>query len=281
MDLSVIEIAQRYGALDDTAAGAGDFVHAHVLRELARQSHRLVQRGEYLTHQVWNVDGTDAEAPGVMIFSASPSWSRVLGPIPVMRKPHLRTARMYLRARITVDTVVLVQIVTRAHAFRADLRSSTASPNVIALAGTGDWEDYIATGIALGSDDIEVIEVWATADATSNHMDTATYGSPNNGTPDFITQGELRLTGATWDMTALNAAYGAVTVQLLNGDGVVFAPPRPFVCAGTELLRIGNPALYWTPDEVRAGNNPAATFELLEVPSVRMAAFKLREQDGY
>lgn len=280
-DLDIIEIARRYGALDETAAGVGDHVHAHVLRELARQAHRLALTGNYLTHQVWNVDGSDSEAPGTFIFSAGPSWTRVIHPFPVERKAHLRTADLYFHARITDGATVLVQLVTGGHAFRPDARSSTGNPNVVALVGTGLWQDYAFSGIRLGPDEVELLELWVTADATGNLMDEGVYGAPNQGAPTAVQQNSLSVAGATWNMGAINSRPGALVVRLYDGAGAVFASDRPIQCATPTSLTIPDPAHWWTRDQVAAANNPAVAFRILEVPTVRFGAFQVREQNGY
>lgn len=280
-DLSTIEYASRFGALDEAASGRGEFVHAHALRELARNGNRLVSKGEYLVQQLWNRLGSDGEAVGARLFTPAPRWQRVFLGTRVPHKRWLPTADLRMRARIDSGEVVLFQFVTGGHALRFDIRAGGQSPNVIACTGTGDWALYQSNELVLGVlSDFEAIEVWATADPTASLMNETTYGAPNRDAPTTVYGNGFVLDTATWDVFALNAVIGQHLVQFFNGDDVAITPPMPFsASSATELAFDGGQRL--TPEQVTACNAPGVTFSIFAVTSVRMGSLVIRERDGW
>lgn len=272
------EVSAVYGALDNDAFGAGDHIHAHVLRELKRQAKHVAVTGNYLVHQVWRVDGSDdLEPTGGCVFDVMPQWARVLGPFFPPRKPNLQTGELQVYARITSGATVLLQIVTGRHALRADVRSSGAR-NVLAMVGSGSWEWYELTGVALGLDAHDVIEVWATADAASG-FDTAAFGTPATGTPSTVSPGELYVATAAWNANAINAAPGRNVVRFLNADGAIIAPDRPVIAS--DATHLGLLPNLLTGDQAQACTNAGVTFALRTQPAVRLGAFVLVEEHGY
>lgn len=275
--LADLEVSAVYGALDDDAFGAGEYVHAHVARELGRQARHEVLTGNYLVHECWRVDGTDdVEAEGGRVFNAPPGWRRVLGPFYPPRKRCLPTGELQVYARITSGTRVLMQIVTAGHARQIDIRSTTA-PNVLAMAGTGSWEWYTLTGIRLGRELYDVIEAWVSADSASG-FDTAAFGTPGSGTPTTVSGQQLTLATAAWNATAINAARDRNVIRFLNADGVVIVQDRGFVATGATSLFFDRPL---TPEQIAACANAGVTFELRTQPAVRLGSFVLVEEDGY
>lgn len=279
--LSAIEYASRFGALDETASGRGEFVHAHVLRELARNGNRLVSKGDYLVQQMWNRLGSDGEAVGARLFTPAPRWQRVyLG----TREPHKRwlpTGDLRMRARIDSGEVVLFQFVTGGHELRADIRAGGQSPNVIACTGTGDWALYETDALRLGVlSDFEAIEVWATAEPSTSLMNETTYGAPNRDAPETVYGNGFVLSTATWDWLALNGVIGQHVVQFFNVDDVAITPPLRFHAnSSTELTFDGEGFL--TPEQITACNAPGVTFSIFSVTTVRMGSLVIRERDGW
>lgn len=269
--LSQLEVAAPFGALDSDACTASEFISAHVLRTMQNNARRLAYRGEYLIDQVWTANGSsDAEEDGGRMLDVPREWMRFLGPCTVQRKRHLLTGTLQVRARITSGATVYLQVETGQHTL-----SSVASTNVLTMAGTGSWAWYTLTGVRLGRTDADDISFWVRAAADQPWL-TATYGSPDTGTADFVGPQDFRDIGATWDPAAINLSLGALAVEFVNSSSVVLAR-RGVRCTYTDVLAFDVELPQRT---ASACNAVGVVYRLLGSPALRIASLTLREDDG-
>lgn len=282
-DSSVVEYASLFGALETGATESGDFAHAHVLREIARNGHRLAGRGNYLVTQVWTENSPDAVDTGTRAMYVGPRWQRVMVPMVIKRKTHLRTGSVQFYARITDGMRVLLQVVTGGRSPRFDMRHVNADATCVDCLGTGGWEWYEATVMPLGPHEVDRVDVWAYGDILDTAFDTGVFGTPATGTPSSVLSIGFEDSGASWDNVEFSERPNAVSVTFYSSSGAVIIPPRPVVSTITtnsDYLSFAR-GYELSEHEVRLGNSPGVTYELTGAALMRMGTFILREEDAY
>ena len=138
-----IDVPSAYGYPDNALYEEGDPGSTH-LRRVARQNHdRLVGRGEssMLYGMAWpnSSSSSDWADERPMRGFGWQSWTKIIGPIDVPKKPDLIRAMAQVVLRITVDDVFDFGVQTIATGFdRSVVVGATPQPpNVVRLTGTG------------------------------------------------------------------------------------------------------------------------------------------------
>lgn len=163
---------------------------------------------------------------------------------------------------------------------------STAA-NLITLTGDGDNDVdlYTATGIPLGSGDVETIGAWVTGDTSATLADVSTYGAPNTGTVDDAAAHWIHDASSTWDVAPAAATlayrqqhaitfYGAAT-------GVALTSPRTILHVEEDGSSGSGEHLHFSPDlaldEVELVKG--STYKIHVRPSYRFLSLALYEED--
>ncbi len=185
MSILTPEIADTFGALDDTCFESGDAFDAHILRTMARSGNRLVTKGHQIVNPMWpihNATGTEFNTSGDFEGVGAIHWKKIYE-LRAPKKPMLHRAEAHLYANITSGATMEFQIVTSRQRFRDE--PETNAKNVISCLGTGSLAWYEVTDLPISLGSHERFEIWVRGLPIDTLMDTATYGSPNQFTiPD-------------------------------------------------------------------------------------------------
>lgn len=222
MSILDLEIASQYGALDTDALTDGGALHAHALRQLAMSSHRLAERGGPMCQLMWD-SSTDASEDGAIGgalfgYAVGQSWIPLyVGPVAFPKKPNARTAT----AKIMLDYANGSDVFVCVQTSQAELTSDLSAPNVIKCRGTGSLETYTLEDIPLGTGAAEPLAFWIRPADSGDLMDTATYGSPNTGTPELVQAVGMLDNDAAWNTTSsgsTNLGGSNFSVVFLDAD---------------------------------------------------------------
>jgi len=202
-----LEIATQFGALDTDALTDGGALHAHALRQLAMSSHRLAERGGPMVQLMWDssTDVAESETIGgaLLGYAVGQSWIPLyVGPVAYPKKPNARTATAKIMLEYANGSDVFVCVQTS----QADLTSDLSALNVIKCRGTGSLETYTLEDIPMGTGSAEPLAFWIRPADAGDLMDTATYGSPNTGTPELVQAVGMLDNDATWNTTSSGSA---------------------------------------------------------------------------
>lgn len=280
MSIYTPEIPTAFGALDSAVYEDGGPVDAHVLRTLATSAARLVCTGEPLINLVWDASsdlGGD-EAEGALAGYGWPFWFRITpGPMSRPKMPGLRNGHVIVRAKLRSSETCLVQVETRRRPFSR--ARGAGDDNVITLTGTGSFAYTTISGLPIDPSDTERVAFWLKGEPTSTPGVTATYGSPNNGTIDRVSQPNvIEDDSATWNASPTSWAEGGHCVVIEDGSGNRLTAPR--LIRGVGLLP--GPRLYVYPDLEPGfidGALVGATYKIYEIPQWRVAQLAIYSQD--
>jgi len=181
------EIASKYGCLDTNAVIDGDAGHAHVLRELARSTNRLLEQSSPVLNLVFDAstDSSEFTAGSSTGFLGSYDWRPVVpGAMMVPKKANHDLLDFKLIANITQNKTVTFQVATSRSPF--DAEGNTAKPGIVEALGTGSWAVYDIEGIPASNKEIEAIGIFARGSNEGTTASAGTYGAPSSGSNDFI-----------------------------------------------------------------------------------------------
>lgn len=204
------EIASQYGCLDTNAIIDGDASHAHVLRELARSTNRLLEQPSPVLNLAFDAstDGSEATAGSCAGFLSSYDWRPIIpGPLMAPKKSNHRLLDFKIIANITQNKTVTMQIATAESPF--DAEGNTDKPGVIECLGTGAWAVYEFEGVPASGLEVETVGIFARGSDEGTTAASGTYGAPSSGSGDFYINtltGDFEATGATWN-TRPSATY--------------------------------------------------------------------------
>jgi len=208
------EIASKYGCLDTDAVIDGDASHAHVLRELARSTNRLIEQSSPVINLAFDSSDDLAEAqPGAFEgYLSFHEWRPLIsGTMIAPKKAHHRTLTARLIVKVTSGKSASFQISTSAAPF--DPSGDTQTTSTATITGTGAWQIVEIEGIAAGNSETEEIAIWVRGSTEGSIPSAATYGGPVSGSHDFLLNtrsGEFELESpstATWN-TQIGPGYG-------------------------------------------------------------------------
>ena len=222
MSILDLEIATQFGALDTDALTDGGALHAHALRQLAMSSHRLAERGGPMVQLMWDssTDVAESETIGgaLLGYAVGQSWIPLyVGPVAYPKKPNARTATAKILLEYANGSDVFVCVQTS----QADLTSDLSAPNVIKCRGTGSLETYTLEDIPMGTGAAEPLAFWIRPADAGDLMDTATYGSPNTGSPEQVSTTGMHDQDAAWNTTASGSPHlgnSNMSIVFLDAD---------------------------------------------------------------
>ncbi len=230
------EIASQYGCLDTHAIIDGDASHAHVLRELARSTNRLLEQPSPVLNLAFDAstDGSEATAGSCAGFLSSYDWRPIIpGPLMVPKKSNHRLLDFKIIANITQNKTVTMQIATAESPF--DAEGNTDKPGVLECLGTGAWTVYEFEGVPASGLEVETVGIFARGSDEGTTAASGTYGTPSSGTNDFVFNtitGEFRVNSGSpaWNTHASGGATYAdsgrhVLLITANANGALVAPP--------------------------------------------------------
>lgn len=230
------EIASQYGCLDTNAIIDGDASHAHVLRELARSTNRLLEQPSPVLNLAFDAstDGGEITPGSCAGFLGSYNWRPIVpGPMMLPKKANHRFLDFKLIANITQEKAVTIQVATSQTPL--NLEAATGDPGVFDLIGSGSWKVYDLQGVPTGNRELEPLTVFARGSSAGATASAATYGAPSSGTNDFIFNtmtGEFSVNSGSpsWNTHASGSATYAdngrhVLLVTSNTTGSLVAPP--------------------------------------------------------
>lgn len=197
------ERAAVHGGMDSTYFSQSNAGNAHMIREVARNSNRIHSVGMPILSLQWRADGDPAtDRDGIMAdYVTWPAWQRIFpAPIPCPHQPQLRSAHVDVWANISNGQSVYLQIGTSAKPFNAASTHLT-EPNVFTMAGAGVMTAYTYSGLPLGPDPIEAIEIGlvGTSGAVADAADIIT----NSGTVTNVRERYVFDSAATYGGTLI------------------------------------------------------------------------------
>ena len=226
------EIASKYGCLDTNAVLDGDASHAHVLRELARSTNRLLEQSSPVLNLVFDAstDSSEFTAGSCTGFLGSYDWRPVVpGAMMVPKKANHDLLDFKLIANITQNKTVTFQVATSRSPF--DAEGNTAKPGIVEALGTGSWAVYDIEGIPASNKEIEAIGFFARGSNEGTTASAGTYGAPSSGSVDFFINtltGEFKVDSASWNTrpSATYADSGKHVVLIKDyATGALIIPP--------------------------------------------------------
>ena len=287
MSIYTRQAASLYGALDSAAASAalsdGTAASAHVLRELARSSNRLAERGGPLLNLIWDAstDGATAETGGALSGRSTWGWwSRLVpGPIVCPKKGSLTAATLRVHAVVEGTQSINIQIGTAARPFSPAARPG--DDNVITCTGDGgtNIDRFEKVAIPLGRGALEPITLDIMGDAKTALASEATFGANNSGTVDFAGTHVITDASSSWNVAPAASrldyqgrhciaffhtvsssliTYPRRVVYVQDGDNLVISPP--LTAAETQLCT-------------------GANYEIRELPTWRIASIAIYTED--
>tara|TARA_Y100000310_G_scaffold340834_2_gene437966 strand:+ start:3108 stop:3980 length:873 start_codon:yes stop_codon:yes gene_type:complete len=279
------EVASQYGALDSAAVADGEASHAHELRELGRNSNRLLQQGGPL--HVWafdsSTDGTEANKSGMLSgYTAFGGWQMLVpGPIVVPKKPNLRSAEIQVFAKLQGSLNLWIQIATNAAPYNehADLENAA---NILKLNADGDNDIdlYTKTGIPLGPGGLEEIALFVMGEPTTTaSTGGGSGGDHNTGTVDLCSTGYFRDASANWNTSGTTYADDNKHYLTFSEptSGALMTGPRSIsgVRSSTELE-------FWpemSPSEAAWLTGASATYDIYHQATYRVVSISLYMED--
>jgi len=231
MTIRTPEIATAYGCLDTSAAGDGGAMHAHTLRELAKNSNRLIARGGPLLQLVFDAseDATGEISEGALKgFGLARWWQRIYwGPIVAPKKPTHTTAAIQVICKIEYGLGLDLYVHTSAEPFRREIEAT--SPHILSMVGdgSGNYQTFSASGIPLGDGSTEQISLFLRAQTHSGLAPSGTVGT-NAGTLSAAgdSVGEHTLVDAGAAFQAAIAGNGYMLIFTDPTSGAPLAAPR-------------------------------------------------------
>jgi len=273
------EIPGTFGALDSGAVKNGYAGHAHVAREIARGTNRLIAQEDPVLRLMFSADEStaDSEVRGALQgFATWPYWGRIYwGPLPAPKKRQHNTLEAQVTAKIQDSETCYLQIATSAMPFNP--YAALDAPNVLTMTGDGDndFDVYSITGIPAGTSDVELVDIYISGPLTGTLASEGTYGAHNAGTldpssnDDGVTQSELFDASASWNTpgsTNLGTA-GNYAIVFKDSDGNALVMPRRIIHVASGDSLVFTPWLQES--EVRMLQH--ADYEIQELTSWRIA----------
>lgn len=250
------EIASSYGCLDTDAVIDGDASHAHVLRELARSTNRLIEQSSPVINLAFDSSLDLAEAqPGAFEgYLSYHEWRPLIsGTMIAPKKAHHRTLTARLIVKVTSGQSASFQVSTSATPF--DPSGNTLATSTATITGTGAWQTVEVNGIRASGKEIEEIAIWVRGSTEGSAPSAATYGGPVSGSDDFVLS---TMTGEFWLESPSTATWNTQV-----GSGSTFADQGQFVLQvktyTTRTLVV--PALRINSVLLMAGGTPYITFQ--------------------
>lgn len=229
MSIFNYEQASLFGAIDSAALADGEPLHAHVLRAMAMSANRLTLKGQHLLTLPWATGNNAGTDPDYFSGYGLSTWQRVIGPVPIFKRPLLNEMTVKLEMTITADAVYQVGAGTLASPF-----TGPSSENIVQFPGTGTPQVITIENVRLREDTQEEIEIWVCACDTSSLADEATYGPENRGTFESLGDGYMFDTSAAWNMSSDNdnLATGGHLLSLEDLSNNRLLPFRRIISVG-------------------------------------------------
>jgi len=255
------EIASSYGCLDTDAVIDGDASHAHVLRELARSTNRLIEQSSPVINLAFDSsdDLAEAQAGAFEGYLSYHEWRPLIsGTMIAPKKAHHRTLTARLIVKVTSGKSASFQISTSAAPF--DPSGDTQTTSTATITGTGAWQTVEVNGIRASGKEIEEIAIWVRGSLEGSAPSAATYGGPVSGSDSFTFSsltGEFHLESpsvASWNTT--------------TGSGSTYADTGRYVL---QIKTYTTRTLILPPMRINAVVNPANPRILFQPVTVPIA----------
>jgi len=270
MSIYTPEVATLYGALDSATFVDGVPYSSHLLRALAMSANRLTLKGHPLLNLVWPTRDTLDEEDGALPFEglAWPYWSLLVPRLPIFKRPYLNRGAVRCRLQVAASSTAYLQFGTRAWPFRPWRRAG--AKNVLEVAGTGAWGDYVLDDLPLldGTDD--ELEVWVRGVDAAALMDEGTYGANNTGTHTALFPERMEDSTSAWTAPA----NGGHWLSLEDSGGNRVVAPRDIVSDTTTSVSF-LPTL--TRDELSTAQ-AAGYYSIYEITRIAVANIALAAQ---
>lgn len=222
MTLRTIQVATSFGCLDVDAIADGTQFGALQARTLARQANRLLKKRQQILNLMWPITTTtiDDYAQYANEFLATERAYQVLAPMPMLKKPGIVGATVYLRVRASSGATLNMRAAT--------LAVDRVGQQEASITGTGSWQ-WVSIPVVLDHGWQERLTLSIRAEgAVGALMDTSTWGSPNSGAvndTDFLSVDyfeEHSSPTPSWDPELVGEGHTIV----FSIDGEVIAEQR-------------------------------------------------------
>lgn len=282
-------ILSSYGALDSDCLADGRPSDAHLLRTLAGSSNRLITRGQPLVQCIYSAvpesilgsafPGLGFEYPGLHKLYASTVWTKITIDIPVIKKPLIRTAKLFARLGASNDALLSIQVATEAAPFDPSAKVE-ASENIYTFSGsaTDPYGDvsFAMFGIPLREGPTETVSFYVRANSLGDLGNETTNGGDNTDTIERISDSGLVIKGDStggWNDYS-NANNWAVNGHgvLISSGGVPVTEPRWITkVLSSDEIRVWPPL----PSADVTGELRGATMEIRKLATVRIYGLTL------
>ena len=284
------EIASTYGCLDTLSVLDGDASHAHVLRELARSTNRLLEQPSPVLNVVFDssTDSSEIRAGSSAGFLGAYDWRPVVpGPLLVPKKANHGFLDFKIIANITNQETCTFQVATTKAQF--DAEGDTSKPGVIEAEGLGTWAVYDVEGVPASTSEVETVGVFMRGSNEGTTASAATFGSPATGSGDFFINtltGEFKVDSATWNTrgsgnpTYADSGKHVILITSYTTGALLIPPCR--VSAVTHLTSATTDLMRFTPPPrhgaaglgahlENVGSSPTMTFTISTLTEFRIA----------
>ena len=185
MSLLDVQVADQYRALG-AASADGAMMNAHWMRSAARSANWLILKGHpVLSYTLDSLDPGGSETPRALYAPGFLSWQPLLlGRVWRPKKALLNRAKVYLRAEITADETIYLQVGTLRNP--ATSRRALNAQHVWPMQGTGSLATYTLNDLRLDQRGSEVFEFFIRGRPTGVEGDDSTYTT--SGSNRFLVQ---------------------------------------------------------------------------------------------
>lgn len=276
MSIRIPEIATRYGGLEDEAFNDGRASSALTLRTLAMATNNLIARPEPWIVCLFDASEEPLNGNTVMQGFAPTHWIPISATLPGAKRPGMEFATLKLWAQITNGETCHLQIVTSKAPFREDATPSNAD-NVVALLGTGDFEEYTLENIPISPGAMDTATLLIRSDPLGTLFDGSEgAGTPVSGTANVVHHDFFICSAASWTNTGLGGSWEQL------GTGVNFKRGSQLLESRTVVgVQTNNQAFFYPPifDVSRVQALTGCDFELFQLPQWRLASIALYTQE--